>query len=64
MEPKWRMNDKHTFSLSLHIQTDTYSKPTVHTYAHTQRWEVNNHLASVFLCCVIYTLRQRAETLA
>lgn len=41
---------------------------TVHTSAHTctsiQSWEVNNHLASVSLHCVIYTLRQKAETLA
>lgn len=30
----------------------------------TIRWEVNNHLASVSPCCVIYTLGQEAETLA
>ena len=43
-------------------------KATVHSSAHmstfTQSWEVNNHLASVSLRCVIYTLRQKAETLA
>lgn len=67
-----RTVDKHPCIICWHTMPSEFTNPTctscTHKQAHVhtlkQSCEANNHLASVSPDCVIYTLRQKAETLA